>query len=282
MKKLPLYGYFGIILILVFWFLNWSLEGLRTHWGFFPLWLGYILVIDSLVFYRKGTSLINRNFPAFIGLFLISAPVWWLFELFNTVTQNWIYNGKEFFSDLEYALLASLSFSTVIPAVFSSAELAGTFKWINNSKISFKVEPSDKVLRIFVIIGLISLLLVFVIPEIFYPLIWIILFFLIEPLNAKLNFKTLLSYTKSGDWRPVISLWVGSIICAFFWEMWNYYSFPKWSYYLPHVNYLHIFEMPLPGYLGYLPFSLELYSIYHFITGLLSKQKLNNFIKIIP
>jgi len=37
-------------LVAVFWILNWSLSGLRTHWGFFPLWLGYALTVDALVF----------------------------------------------------------------------------------------------------------------------------------------------------------------------------------------------------------------------------------------
>jgi hypothetical protein len=77
-KYFPLYGWFGMLLILVFWYLNWSLDGLRTHWGFFPLWLGYSLFVDALVFYRKGTSLIKRNSRLFILLFLISVPAWWL------------------------------------------------------------------------------------------------------------------------------------------------------------------------------------------------------------
>jgi hypothetical protein len=81
--------------------------------------------------------------------------------------------------------------------------------------------------------------------------------------------KTIFKYTSEGNCRPIISLAVGGLICGFFWEMWNYYSYPQWKYYLPGVNVLHIFEMPLPGYLGYLPFPLELYAVYHFITGFL-------------
>jgi hypothetical protein len=30
---------------------------------------------------------------------------------------------------------------------------------------------------------------------------------------------------------------------------------------------MHVFEMPLLGYGGYLPFALELYAIYHLIVG---------------
>jgi len=39
--------------------------------------------------------------------------------------------------------------------------------------------------------------------------------------------------------------------------MWNFYSLPKWKYDVPFVNRFHIFEMPLLGYAGYLPFGLE-------------------------
>jgi hypothetical protein len=59
--KFPLHGWIGIILIAVFWFLNWNLDGLRTHLLFFPLWLGYALTVDALVYFRKGNSLLSRN-----------------------------------------------------------------------------------------------------------------------------------------------------------------------------------------------------------------------------
>ena len=58
------------------------------------------------------------------------------------------------------------------------------------------------------------------------------------------------------------------LICGFFWEMWNYYSYPKWYYTLPHVAFLKIFEMPLLGYLGYIPFPMELYALYQCVNGI--------------
>jgi len=39
--------------------------------------------------------------------------------------------------------------------------------------------------------------------------------------------------------------------------MWNYYSLSKWSYTVPYVNRFQLFEMPILGYAGYLPFGLE-------------------------
>ena len=68
-----------------------------------------------------------------------------------------------------------------------------------------------------------------------------------------------------GDWRTVISLSVGALVCSFFWEMWNYYSFPKWIYHIPGLGFLRIFEMPILGYGGYIPFALELYALKNFL-----------------
>jgi hypothetical protein len=53
-------------------------------------------------------------------------------------------------------------------------------------------------------------------------------------------------------------LWsLAALMCGFFWEMWNAYSLSKWSYQVPYLDVLHVFEMPLAGYSGYLAFGLE-------------------------
>jgi hypothetical protein len=70
----------------------------------------------------------------------------------------------------------------------------------------------------------------------------------------------------------VIALWLGVLLTAFFWEMWNYLSYPKWVYHVPWGDWCHIFEMPLLGYGGYLPFSLELFAMYHFVMGLFGQR----------
>ena len=112
------------------------------------------------------------------------------------------------------------------------------------------------------------LVLLLIWPAYFYVFMWTSVVFIIEPVNYKLGFSSLLHSFSRGIWRPLWALWAGVLICGFFWEMWNYYSYPKWIYDVPFVGFWHIFEMPLIGYLGYLPFSLELYGLYHFITGL--------------
>jgi hypothetical protein len=143
LRRFPLHGWIGFVLIAVFWPLNWALDGLRTHWGFFPLWLGYALAVDGLVLKRTGTSLAARSWKKYIGIFLISAPAWWLFEVLNWRIANWHYDGREFFTNIEYAILATLSFSTVMPAVFGTAELAGSLPFIRNVKSGPIFSPSS-------------------------------------------------------------------------------------------------------------------------------------------
>jgi hypothetical protein len=280
-RKFSIHGWLGLGLALIFWGLNWSLEGLRTHWGFFPMWLGYCLVVDALVLYRSGTSLLTRSWQKYIGLFIVSAPAWWLFEAINVRTQNWIYLGADQFSRLEYAFWASLNFSTVIPAVFGTAELLRSFPFIKKIGRGPVIRPDLRTTRLFFAVGLGMLALMVTWPLYFFPFVWLSVYFILEPVNIWLGNRSLAEYTQAGDWRPVVALWLGSLICGFFWEMWNIFSYPKWIYQVPFVQFWHIFEMPILGYGGYLPFALELFAFYHLVTGLWGNKK-SRYIKIEP
>jgi preprotein translocase subunit Sec61beta len=266
-RTLPLQFWSGLLLIGLFWPLNWFLPGMRTHILFFPLWLGYILVVDGLVWRRRGSSLLSRNFRAFVGLFVISAPAWWLFEVLNWRTQNWLYLGREQFSNLEFILLSSLSFSTVIPAVFGTAELVRTFAWVERLGRGPLIKPTLAVTVGFFVAGVVTLSLLLAWPRLFFPLLWLSVYFILEPINVWLGHRNLAEHTAVGDWRPIVSLWLGALICGFFWEMWNIYSYPKWIYQVAPFEFLYIFEMPLLGYGGYLPFALELFALYHLVIG---------------
>ena len=50
---------------------------------------------------------------------------------------------------------------------------------------------------------------------------------------------------------------LAALFCGFFWELWNTWSLAKWEYAIPLVQRFELFEMPLLGYAGYLPFGLE-------------------------
>jgi hypothetical protein len=268
----PPYGWFGIALALVGWWLNWTLPGLRTQWAFFPMWAGYCLAVDGTVRLRTGTSLLTRSWRGFIGLFAVSAPIWWIFEAFNLRTQNWVYAGAGNFSPLQYAFWTTLSFTTVLPAVFGSAELMASFDFLRRLGRGPRIGTGRRTTVLFFGTGCAMLVVMMVWPAIFFPFAWICLYFILEPVNVWLGFRTLAERTREGDWRPVLALWLGVLLTAFFWEMWNFRSYPQWTYQVPWGNWLHVFEMPLLGYGGYLPFSLELFAIYHFVRGLLGRR----------
>jgi len=279
-RSLAWHGWVGLGLAGGFWILNWALEGPRTHWGFFPMWLGYCLGIDALVYLRKGTSLLTRSWRKYASLFLISAPVWWIFEVVNWRLQNWHYLGAEIFTPIQFWLWATLSFTTVIPAVFGSAELVGSFAFVQRLGRGPKIAPTKTITTLFFCAGLIMFSLMWTWPRLFFPFLWISIYFIMEPINIWLGNRHLASWTQKGDWRIVIALWLGVLLTAFFWEMWNYLSYPKWVYHVPWGQFGHIFEMPVLGYGGYLPFALELFAIYHLATGLFG-DKNNHFLQIL-
>ena len=69
--------------------------------------------------------------------------------------------------------------------------------------------------------------------------------------------RHILSEMAAGRWSPVISSAAAALFCGFLWEMWNNYSLAHWEYLIPFVNRFKIFEMPILGYAGYLPFGME-------------------------
>jgi hypothetical protein len=265
-KYLPVYFYAGILLLMFSWYFNWHLDGLRTHYLFFPLWFGYCLLVDGIVFKRTGSSLIYRGWKKYLFLFIISIPVWWLFEGLNLRTQNWLYLGREYFSDLEYFLYASLCFSTVIPAVFESAELVHSFHRIKKLKDGPRISSNRNNIKTIMGTGFVSLVLLLIWPEYFYIFLWLSVFLILDSINYIRGRRSLVFYTDKKDWRLLVSLALGCLMCGFFWEMWNYYAYPKWIYHTPGVEFLYVFEMPALGYLGYIPFSFELFAFYHMLT----------------
>ena len=255
-----------MLLLAVCWPLDWMLPGRRTAYLFFPLWLGYILVVDATVQHRTGTSLWAWSRRDFLLLFAASAPVWWIFELINRRTANWEYLGGNRFTPFQYYALCTISFSTVMPAVFETGELVRTFGWVERFGYGRPVVERRATRPGLLLLGLAMLTLALTWPRIFYPFVWTSLVFILEPVNGWLGRPNLLRFLQAGNWRPVICLSVGAVICGFFWEMWNYWSFPKWIYHTPGAQFLHLFEMPLLGYGGYIPFALELFELLNLLA----------------
>ena len=271
--RLAPHGTVGVALVGASWLVSWlHVDPVGRH-AFFPLWLGYILIVDAVVLRRSHTSLLTRSPGRFAGMFIAAAPLWWGFEGINSFTHNWRYVGAEQYSAIEYALLASLAFSTVIPAVFETAELVGTFGFIQRFRRGPSVRLSVPAQIAAVVTGALSILMLTIWPRYLFPLTWLGAFIVLDPINHMRGRPSIGAWLERGDWRLPIALALAAIVCGGFWEMWNYWAFPKWVYSIPMVDFAHVFEMPALGYGGYLPFGLEVYAGYHFLAGSLGSRR---------
>ena len=265
---LPYRGLLGLLLIAIAWPLSWAQSGTGLQYTFFPLWLGFILAIDGLVLRRTGTSLIVRSPKIMAAMFVVAMPYWWTFEAINSVTHNWVYIGsKENTNVLDY-LESSLAFSVVIPAVFEVSELIGSFGFIKRfARLPALVLNRQQVILV-AVLGLTSLAALLVWPTYLFPITWICLFFIFDPINHLTGRPSIISQVRNGDFRLVIAFALGALVCGFFWEMWNNEASVSWEYNVGIFDFARVFQMPLLGYGGYLPFGLETYAVFHFAAGL--------------
>lgn len=269
--------FFGLILTLGSWILAWQHSIPLSQHSFFPLWFGYILTINGASQIYAGKSLLTQMGKNFWLLFIISIPFWWFFEGANLVTRNWQYNFPQPISSIEYILRASMAFSTVIPAVLSTTFIfhkiiSGTKK-IRVPRLSF----NSLFPLITFSLGVLSFFLVIKFPQFTFPLLWIGVFLLLEPINYILGLPSLLRQIKNGKWDIAIALATATLFTGFWWELWNFYSLPKWTYSIPYVGFFKIFEMPILGFLGYPFFGLEVYAFTNFCFGItkrILKQKI--------
>jgi hypothetical protein len=93
-------------------------------------------------------------------------------------------------------------------------------------------------------------------PEQLFAMLWLAPLLVLAGLQKLVTGESLFSPLARGDWRPVLLPALAALVCGFFWEMWNWGSAAQWHYSVPYVQGLSIFEMPLLGYAGYLPFGV--------------------------
>ena len=262
---LPRASVLGLLMIILAWVVSWEQLRPFAQFYFFPIWLGYILFVDGIVLARRGMSLLEQGTGQFVTLFVISALFWWFFEALNWPVQNWLYHGVSQYSSLEFATFATLPFSTVLPAVLETVTLLGSFVRPSRYLVLTHAQPSKRLVGLLIMLGVAAFLAPWIWPDTMYPLIWTSLIFILEPINWLAGRPSVFRLMRTGKIALLCTLFAGGITCGFFWELWNYHSYPKWSYVLPGVTAPKLFEMPLPGYLGYLPFSLELYAMYNLV-----------------
>lgn len=260
--RMPWWGWVGVALTGVAWVLAWN----RFAWfaalqpfTFTPLWIGYILTISGLTCRRTGHCWLRDRPGCFLALFPASAVFWWYFEYLNRFVRNWYYLGASELGPIEYVVQASIPFATVLPAVLATAEWLASFPRLQAAFTGLRALPApagrEAAVAALLLAGF-GLLGIGLWPDFFYPMVWVAPALVLVSLRSLRGEPHLFSGLPHGDWRSVWLPALAALQCGLFWELWNWKSLVRWAYSVPLVQGLHVFEMPLLGYAGYLPFGL--------------------------
>jgi hypothetical protein len=183
----------------------------------------------------------------------------------------WRYHGAEpnlFLRRVGY----DWSFATIFPAMFLTAAVlrATVFR---HARVRPR-RPSQRALGFAVVAGaVVAVLPLVVVSSWLVPFVWIGWILMLEPLNYRRGRPSWLADLAGGDASRLFGLLAGAV-CGVLWEFCNYWAATRWTYSVPYLGGIKIFEMPVLGYLGFPPFALEAYAMYHWLRGLLDRRPL--------
>ena len=261
----PWWGWAGLALMIVSWVVAWN----RFEWfrpcqvllSYFPIWIGYIVTMNAVCVWRSGRCPMTDHPVAYALTFPVSSLFWWFFEYLNRFVWNWYYLGVSDLSSFLYVVYATLCFASVLPAVYVTAEVLGTFTFFddrNYEGMSWRPDVRSPVSRIVLaLLSLSGLVGIVVWPQYTYLLLWISPLMVFVSVQILLKESCVLDRLRLGSWGLVFRFEIAALVCGLCWETWNYYAYAKWVYAVPWVHGWQIWEMPLIGFAGYLPFGVE-------------------------
>lgn len=278
-KILRLNLYLGLLLFIFSAFLLILHLSFMKSWFYCFAWWSFIMVMDSLNFRKRKVSPISESASHFLFSAFISVFVWLIFELFNLRLKNWSYHHLPP-SVFERWLGFFIAFASVIPAMWEIAFFIEGF--LGKTKLAlFRIKATPIFLKLCVFIGILSIFLAISWPRLFFPLVWLCFIFLLEPLNFWLKNKTFLADLERKEWTKLWSWILAGLVAGFFWELWNFWAMSRWEYSLPYLNFWRLFQMPVFGYTGFLPFALEIFAFHQLLSYMYKKLEKKILLKSI-
>ena len=235
-----------------------SAAGLTLTRGFLPafafaaypfLWWGLLLLADWLNFTRFGRSPMRSRPGRFFGIIVPLSVLYWLgFELLNLYFNQWRYAGVPEDTLWRMALVFT-SFATVIPIIVE-------IFWLIAGPIRLAAElrailPSRQAAKwVLAGLGIFAASLPFWAENFWVnQAAWFAPLFLFAPFLPR---------EADDDRLPPRRLFRATIAsglaAGFLWEFLNFWAAAKWKYMvLPDMP--RLFEMPILGYAGFIPFA---------------------------
>ncbi len=293
-RPMPTYGWVGLAVILVTEILLFfRVEPIYTY-ATIILWYAYIAFIDAWTYRRSGRSLLHpshlRTPPGRNAMLvmLTGSVVWWLlFEFVNCYLENWHYIGLPD-NIIRYPGYV-LAFATIFPGILCTTEFLLTFTLFHDRGI---VQSYDVWSRLDVSVGVplvddgrqpillsrrflvgstIAGALAVAIPQflpwrgarwyLFAP-VWVGYIYLLEPVLYANGAPSLFKAWERRRVRAIAAYLSAGVVCGLLWEFWNYWAGGKWLYTVPFTETVRYFEMPILGFLGFIPFAWECYAFF--------------------
>ena len=267
--RFPWWGWLGLAVLAAGWMLSWNYRfgwfpalppRVQVQISYAPVWAGFILVMNALCFKRSGHSPMTDHPWAYAATFPASSLFWWFFEYLNRYVWNWYYLGVSDLGAVEYIVYASVCFASVLPGVCAVAAWLHTFPVFDDrvysgmARVNLRKPGWCVFLGMLAATGLVGIVLA---PEFAFPLLWmspVAVFLLVQFLMRE---PCVLDSVVDGNWSVFIRFSLAALVCGLCWETWNYYALAKWVYSVPWVHGFQIWEMPVIGFAGYLPFGVE-------------------------
>jgi len=264
------HGYLGIAIMLISQILMFAKIDPAYSW-FTPIqWTGYILFLDALRLKLRGESYLLHRTAEFIFMLLISDACWFLFEAYNLHLRNWHYTNLP--ENLTVRILGYFwAFATVTPGILLTSEVLDDLGFFKKANVP-AVRITQPLRWTLMTIGFLFCLAPVLVPQhiaifLFAP-VWVGFVLWLDPINYRRGAPSLLAELERGSLQKLLSLFLAGLICGVLWEFWNYWASSKWIYAVPYFNKPKIFEMPLYGFLGFLPFAVECYVMWHFALSI--------------
>ena len=262
------YGWLGLLLLLASEYCMFRRIEPVYSWFYCFAWWSYILLADNLLLRLRGRSLLAGSSGELRTMLPLSVFIWLLFEAYNLALHNWAYEGVPAEIWARWAGYG-LAFATVVPGMFITADLIEVLLFGRNAPVAASEHelltstPPAAPRRMFLLLGILLSTAPLIWPRFFFATIWLGPIFLLDPLLEKLGVRSLSIQIAAGDRRRTWSLLAGGVACGLLWEFWNYWAASRWVYSVPYFGNWKIFEMPILGFLGFPPFALECWILYH-------------------
>lgn len=237
----------------------------------FPTWLYHFAWYGTLLALWGGLAWRDGRPPPgggeAISLLFWSAAFWYLYELLNLRLANWYYVLVPAERSVRWAG-TFVAFATVLPALrlgYAWMERWGLAEGWRRPRFTVRGWQ----LAALAAAGMAFLALALWRPRAFFPLVWGAVTLLLEPWNwSRDPGSSLFGDLARGRYARIVRLLAGGLAIGLLWEAFNWTAGARWVYTVPGLERFKLFEMPVPGFLGFPVLALDGFVAYRALAHL--------------